>query len=299
MNIDIFKIPIFIINLEKDKLRKYNITKQLYYNNLFNIYYINAINGTALSKKQIEDNTTTFYSKFGIKKVIGCALSHIKIWKLLKNNNIKLAIILEDDAQLCSNFFNKLKYIITQLPPNFDIAYLGGLFKYIDINNKKNINNIFYAPYFHVGAQGYIMSNIGAYNSINSIGKLYTHIDLQLNFTNLNIIATKEQLISQDLKDSNLADTFPKSFNYISHFKEPFTDSYLNYYLSIPLWEFFDFSINFYFIIYLLIGILFKKNKLNILYFIIPFDILEITNHSHINKIIMSNLLMLLGWFVI
>ncbi len=74
--------------------------------------------------------------------VLGCALSHFKLWSLLANNkNIKddtFILILEDDIELCDNFIQKtndlLDYLVTD--DKWDITFMG-FTDYADTNDTK------------------------------------------------------------------------------------------------------------------------------------------------------------------
>ncbi len=292
-------IPIFVINLERNKERKKLIKQELYNHNLmYNTTFVDGVDGSKLTDTQIKNNTTSFFNLFGVKNVIGCGLSHLKVWKIIRNLGIPNALILEDDAKLTynkDNFVHKINQIIDNTPDDFDIINLG--LKHVSLNVKNNVNNFIYKPRVYAGFQGYIISNKGANKGINSIMELYTHIDVQVEFDRkLIVYASVEKLISQDAADSNLADTFPTTLNRLLYFKEPFGDLYVNYYVSVPLYQVSGFPINFFIFIYILIGFFFKKIKVNILYFIIPFNILEI-NHQPL-KIFISNILMILGFLL-
>ena len=64
------------------------------------------------------------------KGVLGCALSHYKIWKIINcdsNNNNDIFMILEDDIQFVDNFTQKLDKILQTLSNDndWDITFLG------------------------------------------------------------------------------------------------------------------------------------------------------------------------------
>jgi GR25 family glycosyltransferase involved in LPS biosynthesis len=104
-------MKIFIINLEKDKDRFSNITKQLKKYNC-NYERINAVNGNSL----YPNNTNLTNAQ------LGCYLSHIKTVEAIYNQNLDNAIILEDDVTLAPNF-NEIFNL--KLPDNFDICWIG------------------------------------------------------------------------------------------------------------------------------------------------------------------------------
>ena len=59
------------------------------------------------------------------KSIIGCFLSHVEIWEDIIKNNIKYAIIFEDDAlYTTNNFFKEVDKIISTIPENTDFISL-------------------------------------------------------------------------------------------------------------------------------------------------------------------------------
>lgn len=94
----------YIVNLKKHKRRKASIIKELKYQGLKNYKIIPAVNGYALSKKELDKK---LYKNFFRKQKwnpklqlgqVGCALSHLKIYRLFLKSKFKVAFILEDDA---------------------------------------------------------------------------------------------------------------------------------------------------------------------------------------------------------
>ena len=91
---------IFIINMDKDVERMKNISKNMM-NYGLQFERISAVNGKQLSHKQIKNYATDTCSNFLCSSsIIGCSLSHQKIWKMLLNDNYAdYYIVMEDDAQ--------------------------------------------------------------------------------------------------------------------------------------------------------------------------------------------------------
>src|SRR6056300_325262 len=94
------KFKIFIINLKKDKERRTQIIDQLTRQKINNYEIIDAVNGNEFDENEIKKNT--FTNKMGINpwntkmspSQIGCALSHIKIYKKFIKTNYDYALIL-------------------------------------------------------------------------------------------------------------------------------------------------------------------------------------------------------------
>jgi glycosyl transferase family 25 len=112
------KFKIYIINLKSSKERKKNILKELDRQNLKNFELIEAVDGNKLNEEEI--NLHTFkneknFNPWGPKLTnsqIGCALSHIKIYKNFLQSRFEYAFILEDDAIFLDNFTTNLKNFI-------------------------------------------------------------------------------------------------------------------------------------------------------------------------------------------
>jgi GR25 family glycosyltransferase involved in LPS biosynthesis len=60
---------------------------------------------------------------------IGCFLSHLRIFNLIRREKLEYAIIFEDDVIFCDNFLDSYSKIIQDLPSDTGILYLGGRFE--------------------------------------------------------------------------------------------------------------------------------------------------------------------------
>ena len=112
------KYKVYVVNLKKDKKRKEHIINELKKQKIINYEIIDAVNGNILPLKELRSKT--YKNKFkknhwNVKmspSQIGCALSHIKIYKLLIKTDFEVALILEDDAVFVENFKNDLENFI-------------------------------------------------------------------------------------------------------------------------------------------------------------------------------------------
>ena len=81
------------------------LLKQLSEKHRLNPILFNGIDGKKCSDDIIKHNFTTFYRYFGPKGSIGCALSHINVWKtfLKTNKKCKIAFEFVDWAESLAN----------------------------------------------------------------------------------------------------------------------------------------------------------------------------------------------------
>ena len=121
-------IPIFVVNLKKDIQKKKDMQRISKKHNL-EIEYIEAIYGEELPQSEIDKvySERRAIQKFGrglSRGEIGCALSHISIFKKMTENNIQRAIVLEDDVLLCNNF-SKILLKLLDMQIEYDMVLFG------------------------------------------------------------------------------------------------------------------------------------------------------------------------------
>ena len=128
-----------VINLKRRPDRKEKIISFLEKENLpYKI--IEAVDGRELNEK---DKLLEMFvgNDFNSRKgMIGCALSHYKLWKELTESNDQYWIIMEDDAVLCKNFKKIILNNIKKIKFN-DIIFFGYLMT--NTNKQKNIDKYY------------------------------------------------------------------------------------------------------------------------------------------------------------
>jgi len=184
-----------VINLQRRIDRKLKFIEDNH-NKLIDIKYMffNATDGTTLTNnhklyKLFEHNDYNFR-----KGIVGCALSHFKLWiDLLNDDKSNVYLILEDDITLADDFQNKLNHTLINLPVknneiDWDICFLGHfLYPQYKTNNDRN-NNLptikewdlnTCKKYSMGGTIGYLISKRGAKNLIDNINNnsIYNGID--------------------------------------------------------------------------------------------------------------------------
>lgn len=217
-----FKIR--IVNLErrgerwidvKNKLKNVGIKEDEYAR-------FNAIDGYSLSMndeiKHIFRNNQFFY-RCG---VVGCALSHINLWKELCKSDYDEFLILEDDITFASNFREKLMRVWKNIPSTFDLCYIGhsinpylcckNMYKNNDSPNiikftKNKYQNLKDDDTFWGGTFGYIVSKSGARKLLNMIDENCVYypidIDMRSNFKNMEVYSIIPHIVYSDLDMKN------------------------------------------------------------------------------------------------
>ena len=202
-------MKVVVINLENSTERLATISENL---NDLNVPFerFNAINGKKLSDKEIEVNTTFFcrniLCNYGM---IGCAMSHLKIWREFISSGEDFICISEDDVTYNKKFpkflkdidliYNKLKFDYLSLSCSVGISYSFS-------DNIKLREYIFNKPLFPLTTASYILSKKGAQKLIKYFDKINYHIDFSVAFKDIEYYYLKspEILHVKHDEDSNI-----------------------------------------------------------------------------------------------
>lgn len=150
---------VFIINLKESSERRLKMQAQLDKTEL-KYEFINAINGKDLSNTELKEIVYDYPNCMLSKGEIGCALSHLAIYKKMVNENIEQAFVLEDDATLPHNIedvISKIQKIDKLTKPN--IYLLSCVDSYI--KNQKIDDNVF-KVYQAIRSHAYIINKKAA-----------------------------------------------------------------------------------------------------------------------------------------
>jgi glycosyl transferase, family 25 len=266
-------LPIYIINLDKDYNRWLKVKKMLDSRNIKNYIRIDGVNGKNISEYELENATTKYCNNFCTPSMIGCAMSHIKVWEKVIEND-KNSLVFEDDVILNENFIQLLTKFYQMVPKDYDIIYLGctvgcnyngdsnymtNILKNI-VNFKgkqhKILNEHVYIPEYPFSTHAYIISVKGAKKLLNSIkNNINSHVDQQMVETfikeDLNVYAFEPQLVYQDktTDNSNNTTSYPIILNKIfSNIEDSYKETF-DYKLSMHFFNLHGFYINLYVII--------------------------------------------------
>lgn len=267
-----FEFKIFIITLEsrQDRIKK---IKDFYKDNIDDIIFFYGLNKDTLKtyKPQI---TTVFCNNHCTIPMVGCASTHILLWKYISNisNISKYILILEDDTYIDLNYLNSIfkniKYLFEKNNNKMFLQLVGEGFNLLKTEKINTMVFQNYSYHFFLGAY-MITPNIASilYNHFYTFGINY-HIDYDLNkvFSKYNIKPLMLQDVNigeqqgQDDSNMNTHET-QKCFSKESNKK-------LYYVLNIPLLVYGSLIITFN-IIFLLILFIISIYTKNVFYFAI------------------------------
>ena len=279
---------VYLINMDKDTERLEKVTKEC---KKFNINFerFNGVNPLKLSKKELNKYVSKTCQNICPNGIIGCGVSHMKIYEDALKNNYKNILVLEDDVYFDDELYEELNKAMTELPEDYDILYLGcfGICDKEQVYNmdlnllfhlytnflrkfkstcknecEKKLNNKYkylHVPEFPLSAHGLIISNKGCKKLLNLIEKLNYSIDVNiaLKTNELNIYTIKKRLIYQtwtDSKNSSISSNY--LINNYNNDLPPFS-----YILNFYVIKIFNTNITVLNIIFFLLGIFSYINK--------------------------------------
>ena len=280
---------VYLINMDKDTERLEKVTKEC---KKFNINFERfcGIDPLKLSKKELNKYVSKTCQNICPNGIIGCGVSHMKIYEDALKNNYKNILVLEDDVYFDDELYEELNKAMTELPEDYDILYLGcfGICDKEQVYNmdlnllfhlytnflrkckstcknecEKKLNNKYkylHIPEFPLSAHGLIISNKGCRKLLNLIEKLNYHIDttIALKSNELNIYITKKRLIYQTWNDSKNSSM---SSNYLLKNNNNNNIPPYSYFLNIYVIKIFNINISLLDIIFFLLGIFSYINK--------------------------------------
>jgi len=178
-------LDLYVISLGK-KERIANIEKQQHKIN-DKIKIFNAVNGKKLDYNELMTSNIIADDKKLSKKYdqkmgqIGCYLSHLNIYKKIKNDNKSgYTVIFEDDFLINTpDFKNEIKKSINILKNkniDFDFIFLGNLRNNHGINIMDNLYYLDKNTNLY-GTHGYLINNSKIDKIINNLSRIYTTID--------------------------------------------------------------------------------------------------------------------------
>ena len=121
------KFDIFVINLDRDHQRLHRFTQRMHKTNL-PFQRFSAIDGKKLNPKQLikDEKISPSFAKIATPGEIGCALSHITLWKKAQQSTKPYIVIFEDDLMLESKLSNQLLKLSLYIDHyDFDLLLLG------------------------------------------------------------------------------------------------------------------------------------------------------------------------------
>ena len=202
-------IPIYIISLDDHKHKRDKIENQLNSLNIKNYSFIRAYDGRKKKNyefsRYIDFLRMSLYGKPLSGPEIGCYLSHRNVFEKIIDQNVKCAVVLEDDAIIDNSFLEVLPIIKKKIQDLELIRFIGKekidvkpKRKIFKINSKQSIYRLHGAP---GGTYAYMISLNGAKKLFYKMKNIFTAIDTLMGlqvYTGIGIYTVYPKIASWD-----------------------------------------------------------------------------------------------------
>lgn len=233
-----------------------------------------AVDGSKLTHAELREHATPFCRTFCTASTVGCALSHIRLWRHILDSGHGMALVLEDDARLVPDFNKGLGRALADVPDDFDVLLLGCFLMCDKDRNyplghqltrmvfkkgrddRRTWGSVF-VPELFGGTHAYVVSRKGCEKLLRLIPKASYHIDYEMNHRDVVLYAVSPDLAYQgDMADSTIASfSFPKTLTPLLDSIKDNKGVSLAYYMDAPAGQVLGARMNVWFGIFLVIGL--------------------------------------------
>lgn len=189
--------PVWVVNLDKSVDRWSKCQVEFSANNV-TAERFPATLGKAMTEAELQEHTTFGARYFCTAGMIGCFMSHLRIWQRIVKEDIPAVVVLEDDVVLYPDFNDKLKVLLADLPKDWDICLIGAvgcigqdkeafpmkLYELITGGGRpapgksRTLSDHIFVPYRPAGTHSYMVSRKGAEFLMKACPKARYHVDL-------------------------------------------------------------------------------------------------------------------------
>eukprot|EP00971_Amphidinium_carterae_P177351 3517316-Amphidinium_carterae.1 len=180
-----------------------------------------ATYGKLVPKDELKEKATWGARYFCTPGMIGCFMSHQRMWQRVVDEDLPYVAIFEDDCILYPDFNDNVKVLLGELdalPDGWDVCLLGAvgcvgtekeafnmkLYGTVTGGTRKSpgksrlVSENLYVPYKPAGTHAYMVSRSGAEKMLKSLPKAQYHVDLTAwSLQDLKLYAAKDFLATQ------------------------------------------------------------------------------------------------------
>lgn len=165
-------IPSFVISCEGDSERR-SFTEKKLNEQKINFTFFDASDGYKISKEEFAKQGI-FINHAGAR---GVALSHLRLWQKVVDENLEYAVIYEDDV-IFHEHFNYFSEKLWQNSPKNSIIFMGYCCAHLTNEKNERCMEVKVAEAFPMALHGYIISNKVAKWFLENIGEMRENIDI-------------------------------------------------------------------------------------------------------------------------
>jgi len=211
-------VPVLVVNLDRSPER-WDSCQEEFAREHVKVERFPATDGKAMSEQEIAAVATGPAQWFCTKGMLGCFLSHRRIWQKVVDEQLPAVVVLEDDVRLMPQFGDKLRRLISELPEDWEVCLLGAIgcispevealpmkfYSFCTGGGRKSpgktrrVSPSAFVPHRPAGTHAYIVSQRGAQRLLKDLPLARYHVDLAAwALPDLKLYAAVEFLATQD-----------------------------------------------------------------------------------------------------
>jgi GR25 family glycosyltransferase involved in LPS biosynthesis len=146
--------PVFVVSLESNFARVQHVKNMLKTISV-NAEIVPAVDVGKITRDELKqfidkgDVAETYYDDLTPGE-LGCAMSHLSVWRKIVDAGFEQALVLEDDFMFCQNFSEKYYRLKNALPKDFDVTFL-----YLWLRKQYPVNPLASSPYIGIPSNPY------------------------------------------------------------------------------------------------------------------------------------------------
>lgn len=213
--------PVWVVNLDKSTER-WQRCREEFDSQGVKAERFPATLGRAMSEEELKEKCTWGARYFCTPGMIGCFMSHLRIWEKVVKEGHPAVVVLEDDVVLYPKFNDRLQTLLSELPADWDVCLLGAVgciapvteAWYMKIyalitgggrpspGKTRGVSPNVYVPYRPAGTHAYMISQKGASELRKLCPKPRYHVDLTAwSRMGLKLYSAKDFLATQRFGD--------------------------------------------------------------------------------------------------
>jgi len=190
-------LPVWVVNLDKSKDRWSKCVEEFQKQDV-QADRFPATLGKAVPQEELEEKTTFGARYFCTPGMIGCFMSHMRIWERVVNEDLEAVVALEDDVVLYPNFNERLRDVLQELPDDWDVCLIGAVGCIAEVREPfymkfyglitgggrpapgttRSVSENIFVPYRPAGTHAYVVSRKGAEKLLKECPQARYHVDI-------------------------------------------------------------------------------------------------------------------------
>lgn len=213
--------PILVVNLDRSPQRWASCTPQFEEAGV-QVTRFSATDGKAMQAAEVRECSTASGNYLCTRGMIGCFLSHRRIWQHVVEEHLPAAVVFEDDVRICPDLTGRLQGLLAELPSDWDVCLLGAFacmnadvepwyMKFYSFmtgggrpspGRTRRVSPGVFVPHRPTGTHAYIVSSRGAKKLLDLLPKARYHVDLSAwALPELRLYAATPFLATQNFKE--------------------------------------------------------------------------------------------------